>query len=144
MHFLELNVWILLRISLKFVPEVWINNTPALVKIMAWCNQAPSHYLNQWWLNYWCKYASLCLNELIPCLLRTEDQQHGYRNILSPAPEDLIAYMTVMFNLDNEIITSILDLRTPDISCLFPVISQPTTAAAEYNCDADSVVMPHE
>ena len=26
------NVWI----SLKFVPEVWINNIPALVQIMAW------------------------------------------------------------------------------------------------------------
>ena len=30
------NVWILLKISLKFVPKVQINNIPALVQIMAW------------------------------------------------------------------------------------------------------------
>ena len=34
--FLNVNEWILPRISLKFVPEVRINNIPALVKIMAW------------------------------------------------------------------------------------------------------------
>ena len=34
--FLNENVWILLKISLKFVPEVQINNIPALVQIMAW------------------------------------------------------------------------------------------------------------
>ena len=28
--------------------------------------QATSHYLNQWWLVYWCIYASLGLNDLIP------------------------------------------------------------------------------
>ena len=27
-------------------------------------NQATSHYLNQWWLVYWCIHASLGLNEL--------------------------------------------------------------------------------
>ena len=30
------NVWISLKISLKFVPDVRINNIPALVQIMAW------------------------------------------------------------------------------------------------------------
>ena len=30
------NAWILLEISLKFVPKVQINNIPALVHIMAW------------------------------------------------------------------------------------------------------------
>ena len=30
------NAWILLKISLKFVREVRINNIPALVQIMAW------------------------------------------------------------------------------------------------------------
>ena len=34
--FLDENVWISLRISLKFVPKVWINNIPALVQIMPW------------------------------------------------------------------------------------------------------------
>ena len=35
--FLNKNEWISLRISLKFVPKVWINNIPSLVQIMAWC-----------------------------------------------------------------------------------------------------------
>ena len=34
--FLNAIVWLLLKISLKFVPKVRINNIPALVKIMAW------------------------------------------------------------------------------------------------------------
>ena len=34
--FLNENVWISLKISLKFAPEVRINNIPALVQIMAW------------------------------------------------------------------------------------------------------------
>ena len=62
--FLNENLWILINISLKFVPRVPINNIPALVQIMAWRRQATSHYLNQWWLVYWRIYASLGLNEL--------------------------------------------------------------------------------
>ena len=34
--FLNENLWISLKISLKFVPKVWINIIPALVQIMAW------------------------------------------------------------------------------------------------------------
>ena len=34
--FLNENIWILIKISLKFVFEVRINNIPALVQIMAW------------------------------------------------------------------------------------------------------------
>ena len=43
------NVWISLKMSMKFVPKVRINNITSLVLIMAWCGQATSHYLNQWW-----------------------------------------------------------------------------------------------
>ena len=35
-HFLNENVWISIKIPLKFVPKVWIKNIPALVQIMAW------------------------------------------------------------------------------------------------------------
>ena len=35
--FLNENVWISLKISLKFVPKVPINNIPALVQTLAWC-----------------------------------------------------------------------------------------------------------
>ena len=34
--FLNENAWISLKISLKFVPKVRINNIPAMVQIMAW------------------------------------------------------------------------------------------------------------
>ena len=34
--FLNENVWILIRISLKYVPKCFINNNPALVQMMAW------------------------------------------------------------------------------------------------------------
>ena len=37
--FLNENVWIVLKISLEFVPKVRINNIPALVQIMAWRRQ---------------------------------------------------------------------------------------------------------
>ena len=35
--FFNENVWIFIKISLKFVPKGPINNIPALVQIMAWC-----------------------------------------------------------------------------------------------------------
>ena len=35
--FLNKNVWISIKISLKFVPKGPINNIPALVQVMAWC-----------------------------------------------------------------------------------------------------------
>ena len=31
------NIWVSIKVSLKFVPKGPINNTPALVQIMAWC-----------------------------------------------------------------------------------------------------------
>ena len=62
--FLNENVWISFKISLKLVPKGPINSIPALVQIMAWCRQKTSHYLNQIWLVYWRIYASLGLNEL--------------------------------------------------------------------------------
>ena len=37
MLFLNENIWISLKISLKFVPKVPINNISSLVQIMAWC-----------------------------------------------------------------------------------------------------------
>ena len=35
--FMNENIWILIEISLKFVPKGPINNIPTLVQIMAWC-----------------------------------------------------------------------------------------------------------
>ena len=51
--FLEWELCISIKISLKFVPKGPINNIPALL-----------HHLNQWWFVYWRIYASLVLNKL--------------------------------------------------------------------------------
>ena len=56
--FFNENIWILIEISLMFVPRGPINNISSLVQIMAW-------HLNQWCLVYWRIYAALCLNELV-------------------------------------------------------------------------------
>ena len=64
-HFLEWKCMSLIQISLNFVPKGPINNIPALFQIMAWCRQATSHYLKQWWSVYWHIYAPLSLNELM-------------------------------------------------------------------------------
>ena len=62
--FLNKNVWISIKILPNFVHKDLINNYPILVQVMAWRGaQVPRHYLNQWWLIYRRKYASLSLNE---------------------------------------------------------------------------------
>ena len=58
--FLNENVWILLKILLKFVPKGPINNIPSLVQIMAWRRPGDKPLSV-----YWRIYASLGLNELI-------------------------------------------------------------------------------
>ena len=57
-------VIISINISLNFVPKCSISNISALVQVMAWLDEATSHYLNQWLIVYWCTSASVGLNEL--------------------------------------------------------------------------------
>ena len=47
-NFLNENVSIPIKISLKFVPEGPVNNIPALVQIMAWYQPGPVFYLLSW------------------------------------------------------------------------------------------------
>ena len=62
--FLNENVWISIKVSLKFLPKGPIPNIPPLVQIMAWRRPGNKHgYLNQWWLDYRGIYALLGLNE---------------------------------------------------------------------------------
>ena len=60
--FLNENVWILVKISLKFVQKVPINNIPALVQ-MAWYQPGnkPLSSDDKWYLVCWHIYASLYL-----------------------------------------------------------------------------------
>ena len=53
---IEISLILFLRVQLTIVQHrfgQWLG-----------ANQAPSHSLNQWWLVYWCIYASPSLNEL--------------------------------------------------------------------------------
>ena len=61
--FLNENVWISLKISLKFIPEVWNNNIQSLVQIMA-LRRPGDKPLSEPMIDYQHIYASLGLNEL--------------------------------------------------------------------------------
>ena len=62
--FLNENIWISMKISLKFFPKGPINNILALVKYWFGTGHATSHCLNQWCLVYWRIFTSLGLNVL--------------------------------------------------------------------------------
>ena len=65
--FLNENVWILVKISLKFVPKGLINNIPALVQIMAWRRPGDKPLSEPMMVRLYIRiYASLGLNELKP------------------------------------------------------------------------------
>ena len=57
------NVWISLKISLKFVSRVRTNNIPALVQVMAWRRTGDKPLSEPMMLNYWRIYPSLGHNE---------------------------------------------------------------------------------
>ena len=61
--FLNENVWILIRISLKFVPRGPSNNIPELFLIMAWHRPGNYPLSEPIMVVYQCIYASLGLNE---------------------------------------------------------------------------------
>ena len=63
--FLNENVWISIKISLKFVHKGPIHNIPALVQIMDWCRPGDKPLSEPMMLVFRRKYASLGLNGLI-------------------------------------------------------------------------------
>ena len=65
--FLNENVWILLRISLKFLLKFQINNIPAMVQIMAWCrpgNKPLSEPIMVSLLMHICAIRLQCVNNI--------------------------------------------------------------------------------
>ena len=63
--FLNENVQISIKISLKFVPNCPIDNIPALVQIMAWCWPGDKPLSEPMLVMfYWCIYVSHSFNEL--------------------------------------------------------------------------------
>ena len=60
------NVWISIKISLKFVPKDPINNIPALIQTMAWCRPGDKPLSEPMMVSLLAHiHASLDLNELI-------------------------------------------------------------------------------
>ena len=59
------NIWILIEILLKFVAKGPINNIPALVQIMAWCQPGDKPLSEPMMISFWCIYASLSLNVML-------------------------------------------------------------------------------
>ena len=53
--FLSDNIWILINISLKFVPKAPINNILVLVQIMAW----------HWWKIFWHIHVYACRHQWV-------------------------------------------------------------------------------
>ena len=48
--FFKWKLWYMIQIWLEFVPWGPVDSWSALVQVMAWCHQAPSHYLSWcWW-----------------------------------------------------------------------------------------------
>ena len=70
--FFNENVWISIKISLKFVPKGPINNIPSLVQIMAW-RHSVMHICFSKLCHYWCRYllvtCSVMSNYLNQCFL---------------------------------------------------------------------------
>ena len=66
MRFLERNIWILIKISLKFVPKGPITNIPALVEIMVWRRSGDKPLSEPVMINL----SSLGLNELNVSVIR--------------------------------------------------------------------------
>ena len=49
-HILRIDILsISCEITLKWIPQIFTDDKLTLIQVMAWCHQAPSHYLNQWW-----------------------------------------------------------------------------------------------
>ena len=61
--FLNENIWILIKISLKFIPRVPIKNMPALVQIMAWRRQDEKPLSEPMIIIYWHINSSFGPNE---------------------------------------------------------------------------------
>ena len=84
--FLNENVWISIKISLKFVPKGPINNNPALVQIMTWRRpgsepmmvRLPTHIYVTW--PQWVKSCNIVQHLQWCCLVR----QTHWKSVMGP------------------------------------------------------------
>ena len=79
--FLNENVWVSIKISLKFVPKGSISNIPTLVQIMAWRRPGDKPLSEPIVVNLWRINASLGLNELIKAESCVDIITYPYQNL---------------------------------------------------------------
>ena len=94
--FLDESIWISIHISLKFVPNGWINNTPALIQIIDWWRLGDKPLnppcVNSLWPNdgIWRReYGSILAQAMACCLMapnRTGNPLHSRALAHSRAP----------------------------------------------------------
>ena len=72
--FLSENVWVSLKIHWSLFLRFELTMFHHRFREWPGADPAASHYLNQWWLVYWCIYASLGLSELTQGSLRVSAQ----------------------------------------------------------------------
>ena len=68
--FVNENLWIPIKISLKFVPRGSINNMPALIRIMAWCRPGDKPLSEPMMVNsptYICVTRPPWVNRILQC-----------------------------------------------------------------------------
>ena len=75
--FVNENVWILIEISLKFVPKGLINSIPALVQTMAWCRSGDKPLSEPMMVSYWHIYIYIYI-----CVTRPQWFNFGPRLLL--------------------------------------------------------------
>ena len=104
--FLNENVWIPIKISLKFVPKGPINNIPALVQIMAWrcpgdkplsepmmfCLTTHIFVTEPQWVNIFCTFFFRVAEELA-CIDRRSEERPKFRFALFPKLYSDFKYM---------------------------------------------------
>ena len=104
------NIWISIKISLKFVPKCLINNIPALVQIMAWRGpgdkplseplmvRLPTHICVTWpqWVNSLVPGRCSCnlVLVIVRFILRLDILTICYEITLGWIPKDLTDYLS--------------------------------------------------
>ena len=111
MHFLDENVSIAIKKSLKFLPKGSINNTPPLVQIMAWRRRGDKPLSEPMVVNL---YASLRLNEFI--FLHGERIEYSLKQIKYHQKYRSILVHTMHLHTTFQYINSMM--RYTNISCI--------------------------
>ena len=122
MHFLERNFIISIKIS-----RVQLTIFQHWFRYWLGTGQATSHSLKQWWLVYWCIYASLGLNEFTEGKLSSP----GWRNTPScvflfsalsnmPSYRYMYALFKPLFIVSQIIVTMLLVVYVPHHMCPMP------------------------